>query len=773
MMKRKYLVSLASIALLVLGTTPAFAVNNPNAPANVSASSNSPANSLPNAGTLSVTWQKPDVDSTHPIPIAYIVTATGGGQTVSTTVPLASTSTINYSTVLSGLTGGTAYAITVTSKTSENATATSASINATPITSPDKPTAISAVASPGSVALTWSAPSNAGGSALTGYIIKDKNGTETTISDPSATTKTFTGLTGGSTASYSIRAKNANGNSEWTAFADATLPSVPDKPTGVTVSPGTTSITVTWVAPTITGNSAITGYKVYLYDNSGAQVGTAKDATSTTYEITSVSPGTYTVKVAAKNLVGDSQLSTASSSVTIAQPSSLLDNTPVFTPTTLPNLVIGATQSVAVTVPSNGLVTITATGTPVGACTLTNGVLTAVAEGTCSVRATSPATSTYAEAIGTKTFTITKTLQTITFVSIANQPLPGPLTVSATASSGLTVAFTASGNCTVSGSTVSFTGQGSCSITATQTGNSTYAAANQVVRTFSITAAPSNGGGSGGGSGGGGSGGGSAPAPSSGGSISGSSTWVYLFIANPDDFTQAYASDACVIFILKKKDGDKTSSPICATSGGAIDFQAEDGDYSIRAYDKLSPTNFKEYSAKITSGTYEVTGAGYRAGSVTRRSITVLKKSDAPNATPSPSATPTTKPSPSTSPSATPTPSNSASPSSTNQLKVGPVLVGGAVTGSVKSSTLNAGITAITLNLASSFKATIPVANKGDKVTVTVKDAKGKSYSVASLTVAKSGSVKLPALKLTTAGKYTITIKVGTKTKVVTLTAMK
>ena len=54
-----------------------------------------------------------------------------------------------------------------------------------------------------------------------------------------------------------------------------------------------------------------------------------------------------------------------------------------------------------------------------------------------------------------------------------------------------------------------------------------------------------------------------------------------------------------------------------------------------------------------------------------------------------------------------------------------------------------------------------------------IKDAKGKSYTVAALTVAKAGSLKLPAVKFSQKGSYTITIKVGTKTKVVKINSTK
>ena len=62
---------------------------------------------------------------------------------------------------------------------------------------------------------------------------------------------------------------------------------------------------------------------------------------------------------------------------------------------------------------------------------------------------------------------------------------------------------------------------------------------------------------------------------------------------------------------------------------------------------------------------------------------------------------------------------------------------------------------------------------KGDKVTMVIKDAKGNSYTVAAVTASKAGSLKLPAVKFTQKGSYTITIKVGSKTKVVKITSTK
>ena len=77
--------------------------------------------------------------------------------------------------------------------------------------------------------------------------------------------------------------------------------------------------------------------------------------------------------------------------------------------------------------------------------------------------------------------------QTITFGPLADQTFGGAdFTVSASASSGLPVAFAASGQCTVAGSTVSLTGAGSCTISASQSGDATTAAAVSVDQSFAI-----------------------------------------------------------------------------------------------------------------------------------------------------------------------------------------------------------------------------------------------------------------------------------------------
>ncbi len=83
-----------------------------------------------------------------------------------------------------------------------------------------------------------------------------------------------------------------------------------------------------------------------------------------------------------------------------------------------------------------------------------------------------------------------KLAQSIAFAAIADQTLAqSPITVTATASSGLTVTFSSTTPtvCTVSNRTVVFVLPGTCTIQAKQAGNSVYAAAPTVSRSFQVT----------------------------------------------------------------------------------------------------------------------------------------------------------------------------------------------------------------------------------------------------------------------------------------------
>ena len=272
----------------------------------------------------------------------------------------------------------------------------------------------------------------------------------------------------------------------------------------------------------------------------------------------------------------------------------------------------------------------------------------------------------------------------------------------------------------------------------------------------------------------------SAPAPSVGGGGGGGgvgTTWFNLFISSPANPQVPYPGEACAFFIHRLAEGDKQYGPICATRAGSLDFEANDGDYLIRTFDKNFPKFIKEYKAKVTFGTFEVVGAGYRGGSVPRRVITVLAESEypaTPIATPSATPTPTVTPSPTASPrpTATPTPSASpsASPSTTpapSTIPVNKYLLGVPANKATVKVSAKGTFSTVTQSLSKSFQILLPATNKSTAANVSVITPDGQSILILNRkTVAKKETAS-PAIKFSKAGTYIITIREGSSVKTV------
>jgi hypothetical protein len=155
------------------------------------------------------------------------------------------------------------------------------------------------------------------------------------------------------------------------------------------------------------------------------------------------------------------------------------------------------------TTSANGLTVNVASTTP-AICTLSSATspatVTAIAAGTCTIKATQPGNNSYYAAATpvTNSFTVHWETQSITFARIPNPPLTdGTITVNPTSSvTSLQVALTSSttGVCTVgsytagTGYTVNLLAVGNCSLTATQKGTSGISAAAAVGHTFQVTA---------------------------------------------------------------------------------------------------------------------------------------------------------------------------------------------------------------------------------------------------------------------------------------------
>jgi len=121
-------------------------------------------------------------------------------------------------------------------------------------------------------------------------------------------------------------------------------------------------------------------------------------------------------------------------------------------------------------------------------CTVSGATLAVVGAGTCEVKASQAGNGNFNSAPDqTRSFTVAKAQQAITFGALEDKTFgDSDFAVSATASSGGAVSFSADGPCTVAGTTVSITGAGECTITAAQGGTSNYLPAASVSRAFTV-----------------------------------------------------------------------------------------------------------------------------------------------------------------------------------------------------------------------------------------------------------------------------------------------
>ncbi len=148
------------------------------------------------------------------------------------------------------------------------------------------------------------------------------------------------------------------------------------------------------------------------------------------------------------------------------------------------------------TVIANGGVSgnaVTFSSATLSVCTVSSSRVSFVGVGSCVIDADQAGNANYSAAPQVQqSFTVSSATQTISFSTLVNKVLAqSPVTLSATASSGLPVTFstTTPTVCTVSGTTLTLLTAGICTVDANQAGNANYTAAPQVQQSFTVSSA--------------------------------------------------------------------------------------------------------------------------------------------------------------------------------------------------------------------------------------------------------------------------------------------
>jgi hypothetical protein len=166
---------------------------------------------------------------------------------------------------------------------------------------PSAPTGLSATAGNQQVSLSWIASTGA-----TSYNVKRgtaSGGPYTTVSSPTTTSYTDTGLTNGTTYYYVVSAVNSYGESANSSEVSATPLAPPAAPTNLTATAGNQQVSLSWTASTGT----VTGYHVKRSTTNGSGYTQVGAPTTNAYTDTGLTNGTtYYYVVTAVNAAGES-----------------------------------------------------------------------------------------------------------------------------------------------------------------------------------------------------------------------------------------------------------------------------------------------------------------------------------------------------------------------------------------------------------------------------------------------------------------------------------
>jgi Ca2+-binding RTX toxin-like protein len=261
-----------------------------------------PTNVVATAGNAraTVTWTAPVVTA---LPVTgYTVERTNG-----TTVVLANVGAAVRTFTATGLTNGVSYTFRVRANSASGSGPFSAPSNAVipaAPTAPGVPTIGTATAGNASAVVGWTPPASNGGSAITQYEVQViNNATNAQVgalrnAAANATQLTVTGLTNGTAYRFRVRARNAIGVSALSGNSNVVTPAatVPGAPATVTATQGAAGGAITanvaWTPPTVTGGSAITGYRLTRQRLNAD--GTANGAPTTSNHLSTARQTTFT-----------------------------------------------------------------------------------------------------------------------------------------------------------------------------------------------------------------------------------------------------------------------------------------------------------------------------------------------------------------------------------------------------------------------------------------------------------------------------------------------
>ena len=444
----------------------------------------------------------------------YTISSSGGGTNVTGSGTIATETdvissinisalndgTLTLSVVLTDIAGNAATAVTATSTLDKTAPVVA---EATAVTTPandSTPDATVSTTEAGTLAIGGSCGSanegaiSAGNTTIT--LTQGDNSTALaggTYTDCTATVVDAAGNTSNAVTLTSFSIDNTAPNGQSVSFNDATINAAEATSQAFTFAGAEVGSTYSYTISSSGGGTNVTG---------SGTIATATDVISS-LDFSGLSDGTLTLSVVLTDAASNAATAetntatldkTAPSGQSVVFSDALIDATDA--PSTSFSFVaaeVGSTYNYTISSNAGGTA-VTGTGTIATATdTISNLNVSGLSDGTLTLSVVLTDVAGNAATAVTHTTTLdTRSAQTITFTQPSEQNFGATPTLSATASSNLTVSFssTTTGVCTITNAgELAFVTVGTCSITATQAGNSdAWLAATAVSQSFNVAA---------------------------------------------------------------------------------------------------------------------------------------------------------------------------------------------------------------------------------------------------------------------------------------------
>ena len=330
----------ATVTGLTNGTTYYFQVRAVNAAGNGAWSPSSAAitpATIPGAPTLTAITI-PNTNPSGRLALAFTAGNTGGSAITgyefsinggATWTALTGTSNL----LIEGLTNGVSYTISIRALNAQGVGPASNEISAAPTGPADAPVISGVVAENQSLTVSFSAPANNGGSAITGYRyqIRGLSGVWSAWTAVTAQPLVINSLTNGVSYSVKLQALNAGGAGAESSSVTATPFTNPAAPTITSVTPGNGSLAVAYTVDT--NGSAVTATE-YSLDAGTTWIRT----TSTTSPLTIsglVNGTSYSPRVRMINAAGEGGSTTATATTPFRAPFAPAITSVTSTPTSI------------------------------------------------------------------------------------------------------------------------------------------------------------------------------------------------------------------------------------------------------------------------------------------------------------------------------------------------------------------------------------------------------------------------------------------------------